>query len=185
MVQNITSGNGNTYEVTVDKGDLSFHFCQQDFFRINGTANFPAIPAFQPEGLEWMTEDQEMLTAVYGWTSVAVLGIFALTLMYGWFKAIMILFRGTYKASGDDMGVSYSEVQSINTYIPQIDSPVFSYPLLACSIEGIDEDLFDWTDSDRARSFYDLTLDSEELCQGIHVSAKNVFSKVAHWPPKK
>lgn len=34
----------------------------------------------------------------------------------------------------------------MNIYIPQIESPVFSYPLLAATVDNIDKDMLDWTD---------------------------------------
>ena len=74
---------------------------------------------------------------------------------------------------------------SINTYVPQVASTVFSYPLFACNIDGIDEDLFDWTDPDRPHSYYDLTKDAEEVLRGLDISHKHVFSTLHHFPPEK
>lgn len=71
----------------------------------------------------------------------------------------------------------------MNTYIPQVKSTVFSYPLLATNISGLDTGLLEWTDPDRAFEFYDLTKDAERLLRGQFASNKVVFSQVKHWPP--
>jgi hypothetical protein len=76
-------------------------------------------------------------------------------------------------------------VPSISTYVPQVASNVFPYPLFACNIDGIDEELFDWTDSDRPHSFYDLTKDADEVLRGLDISHKHVFSTLSHWPQKQ
>eukprot|EP00977_Amphora_coffeiformis_P013123 scaffold3376_cov151-Amphora_coffeaeformis.AAC.3 len=96
----------------------------------------------------------------------------------------MHLFHGTYEARGDDMNIPFSEVASISAYVPQVESPVYSYPLLACNIDGIDPDLLDWTDPDRPYSFYDLTKDAEVLLKGMDVSSNVTFSQIAHYPPE-
>lgn len=130
-----------------------------------------------------MTPSQEMVTAVFGWTSVAVMA--ALLLKFAWqiFGSVMVMFRGGYSASGDDQGINFSKVPTISAYIPQVQSKVFSYPLLACNVDRIGTDLLEWTDPDRPYSFYDLTKDAEVLLRGTDVSSKQVFSQVVHWPP--
>lgn len=62
---------------------------------------------------------------------------------------------------------------------------MYAYPLLACNVDGIDEELFDWTDPDRPYAFYDLTKDAEKLLAGLDVGSNHVFSVLAHWPPEK
>jgi hypothetical protein len=56
---------------------------------------------------------------------------------------------------------------------------------LACNVDDIDEELFDWTDPDRPYEFYDLTKDADELLAGLDIGNKHVFSVVSHWPPEK
>ena len=132
-----------------------------------------------------MTDDQETATDIYGWTSIGVFALIGLSFLWGWSFRLSGLFRGTYKPRGDDQGIHFSDVKSISAYIPQVESPVYPYPLLACSIEGIDKDILDWTDPDRPHEFYDLTKDAAFLLKGLDVSSKMVFSQVAHWPPTK
>jgi hypothetical protein len=181
----VSPSGGEAVELTLDEDDASFRYCLQDFFRFSrDDRSFPFVSKYQLEGQEWMTDDQETVTDVYGWSAVAVLGIVLLSFLWGWYGSVRSLFRGTYEAVGEDQGIAFSDVPSINSYIPQVESPVFSYPLLACSIEGIDKELLEWTDPDRPHSFYDLTKDAEVLLRGTDVSSKVVFSQISHWPPE-
>ncbi len=68
--------------------------------------------------------------------------------------------------------------------MPQVESKAYSYPLLACKVDGVDGDLLDWTDPDHPFSFYDLTIDAEELLEGTDITCKSVFSTLTHWPPE-
>jgi hypothetical protein len=175
---------GNAVQVNVAATDPSFHYCLQDFYSFPRDENsFPFISKWQPEGAEWMTDEQETVTDVYGWSSVGVLVVVLLSFLWGWYGGLKGLFHGTYSPRGQDQEINFSDVPSISAYVPQIESPVFAYPLVACSIEGLDEDLFDWTDPDRPFCFYDLTKDAEVLLRGQDVSSKVVFSQIRHWPP--
>lgn len=158
--------------------------CLQDFFRFPWSEKaFPFISMFQLEGEEWMTVDQELITDIFGWSSVGVLGIIFISFISRSYISFMHMFRGSYESCGHDMGINFSDVPSISTYIPEVQSPVISYPLLACHIDRIDKELLEWTDPDRPHTFYDLTKDADVLLRGTDVSSKVVFSQIAHWPP--
>ena len=160
--------------------------CLQDFFRFPWSEKaFPFISMFQLEGEEWMTNDQELITDIFGWSSVGVLAIIFISFIYRSYTSFMDMFRGSYEACGSDMGINFSDVPSISTYIPEVQSPVISYPLLACHIDRIDKELLEWTDPDRPHTFYDLTKDADVLLRGTDVSSKVVFSQIAHWPPQE
>jgi hypothetical protein len=164
-------------------GDL-YQPCLQDFFRFPlSDKGFPFVSWFQLEGQEWMTYDQEIITDIFGWSSVGVVVIILFSFARSWYNSFMHLFRGSYEACGDDMGINFSDVPSISSYIPEVQSPVISYPLLACHIDRIDTELLEWTDPDRPHTFYDLTKDAYVLLRGTDVSSKVVFSQIAHWPP--
>jgi len=66
-----------------------------------------------------------------------------------------------------------------------VESPVFSYPLLACTVDNIDKELLDWTDPEHPHAFYDLTKDAQALIRGANIEDKVVFSQVSYWPPEK
>lgn len=166
--------------------DPIYEYCLQDFFRYpKEDLPFPFISSMQPEGKEWMTEEQELISDIFGWTSVGVLGVIFLSFVWGWVKAIAHYFHGSYVPVGESQNIPFSEVASISSYIPQVESSVFSYPLLACNVDGIDHKLLEWTDPDRPDyKFYDLTKDAEALLKGTVISSKVVFSHVGHFPPE-
>jgi hypothetical protein len=131
---------------TVSADDLVFRYCLQDYFRYPKQDKvFPFVSKGQIKGDEWMTDDQESISDIFGWTTVGVFGIVLMSFAWGWFGAIRDLFRGTYDPTGKDQGVHFSDVPSICAYIPEVGSPVFSYPLLACNIDHIDKELLAWT----------------------------------------
>lgn len=63
-------------------------------------------------------------------------------------------------------------------------SSLFSYPLIACDSDRIDEELYDWKDSDRPFAWYDLTKDAKKLLKGMEVAENVGFTRVQHWAPK-
>jgi len=86
---NNNNGDGN------NNGGESYTYCNQNFY---GSLIFPPLPRFQPEGAKWMTESQELVTSLYGWTSVIVILIasyaFIRNSVIPWFKGI---FQSTYE----------------------------------------------------------------------------------------
>jgi hypothetical protein len=66
-------GNGIEVAVNIEADDTEYHFCLQDMLRFRNPPAFPALARFQQEGEEWMTSDQERISAMLGWTSIAVL----------------------------------------------------------------------------------------------------------------
>lgn len=178
------SGSG-PISVNVSSTDSSFRYCLQDFFRYpRNEKSFPFIANNQPNGNEWMTDEQEIVTNIYGWSAVGVLALVLLSFAWRLEVSLRGFFYGTYEPCGDDQEINFSDVASISSYVPQVVSSVFSYPLLACSIDNIDEYLLEWTDPDKPYTFYDLTKDAKVLLRGTDVSEKKVFSQIAHYPPE-
>ena len=70
---------------------------------------------------------------------------------------------------------------SISTYIPQVESSLFSYPLLACDTSNVADGFYDWTDPDRPHSAYDLTKDAEYLCGPDLMDIRHSFSSIKHY----
>jgi len=62
---------------------------------------FPAVSEVQEESEgEWMTESQEKLTDIYGWSSVVALAVFIAVVFGGAIiKGVLSLCRGTYSVS--------------------------------------------------------------------------------------
>jgi hypothetical protein len=132
----------------VSKDDTNFQYCLQDFLRYPmGQSHFPFIPSRQPAGLEWMTDQQETVTRIYGWTALAmcllVFKTFGVLSTIVWFLCCI---RQKYVPNGDVQGINFSDVPSISGYVPQFESPLFSYPLVACNIAEIDGSLLQWND---------------------------------------
>ena len=105
-----------------------------------------------------------------------------------WIIAISVrrmLFRSNYESCGDDQGIPFSDVPSISSYIPEVRSPLFSYPLLAVDTNHLDEDLYEWKDNDRPYSYYDLSRDACNVLKGTRSEdeIKSLFSSVTYWKP--
>lgn len=84
---------------------------------------------------------------------------------------------------GDDQGIAFSDVAARNGYIPQVNSALFAYPLIACDSEQVDSELYEWNDPDRPYSYYDLSKDAKKLLAGVGVSHNVGFTVVKHWAP--
>jgi len=82
-----------------------------------------------------------------------------------------------------DQNIPFSQVVAIDSYIPQVRSFQFPYPLILCDVKGIDECLFNWNDPDGPRSYYDITIDAETFLKGTSLTKSDVFSRVQHWLP--
>jgi len=82
---------------TIEEGDLTFSFCNQDLLRTPGRQSFPFVPEFQKEGEEWMTEEQEKVTTIYGWSSLGVLVGFCAIIIGTWVFFFYDYFKGSYE----------------------------------------------------------------------------------------
>jgi len=163
----------------------SFRYCNQDLLanmRHFRSGSFPALSIWQTEGSEWMSDDQEQLVDTYGLTSVVCLCLGIAFFAYLSLTFFRKMFSSDYKQRGDDQGIRFSKVQSISAYIPQVSSTIFSFPLLACPVDNLDPELYDWTDPDRPHSYYDLTKDADELIGDQASNRDKNFSIISHVP---
>jgi hypothetical protein len=167
-----------TATVTIAEDAQNYQFCNQDFRRYQGRS-FPAIPKFQQD--EWMTDDQTTVSDIYGWFSVAILALVLLTLFRLIGRALFSAYLGSYSPRGRDMKIPYSKCPGIGSYIPQVGSPLFAYPLLLCDISDVDTNLFNWTDPEKEHLYYDVTQDAKELL-GEKPLPKHLFGRVKYWP---
>mmetsp|Transcript_11710 Transcript_11710/g.14555 ORF Transcript_11710/g.14555 Transcript_11710/m.14555 type:complete len:180 (+) Transcript_11710:35-574(+) len=80
----------------------------------------------------------------------------------------------------------FSKLEASAAYIPQVKSPEYSYPLVACCTEDIDPELYEWTDPDRNYEYYNLTKDCDQVltedCLADRKSLTNCFDRIKHWP---
>ena len=97
----------------------------------------------------------------YGWTSLfLVAGVF----LWWIFPSIhAVFYRSRYKSRGEDQGICFSDVATVSSYVPEVKSKLFSYPLLAVNTGHVDEELYEWNDPDKPYSYYDLTRDAREV----------------------
>lgn len=165
--------------ITIDPDTASYRFCNQDFLRFT-ERYFPFVPSNQPEGDEWMTEEQEQLTLIYGWASVGAICFVAVTFVQGWVEKLVQWLYGESISVVEDQRINFSDVTNISAYIPHVASDVFSYPLFVCSMDGIGEEVIDWRDPLRSHAFYDLTKDADKILEGIDIENKCIFSQVSN-----
>jgi hypothetical protein len=117
--QKLNSSNFNTYDgfesfhgidkdpVVVDENTTVWRYCNQDFILRSdwNSIDFPFIYKEDEEGRvvegfgEWMSEEQQFLSKLFGWTSVAVIGLVALKFILGIYKKIRLQFFGNDSVS--------------------------------------------------------------------------------------
>ena len=81
---------------TIAEGESTYRYCLQDFLRTKGRQTYPFIPKFQEEGQEWMTEEQETVTTIYGWSSFGFFLGFCFIIVSRWIYSFYHYFRGSY-----------------------------------------------------------------------------------------
>lgn len=208
----VTFWNGTAGAINVPGTNSPAMFCRQNYWLIPGF-NFPALPSAQElsQG-DWMTESQELLVTIFGWTSLAALVIFVLV-VFG--NAIMntvrMLFSGEVQNYGVDQKIDFSSIQEISGYIPQVKVGGFLFPFLATDTDSIDKDfLIGWKDQNRTYDDWNLiydvkyegmkrrrTQDGDGAEQGAdnsgvdgvgerksHVPKHPIFSLCKHYPPE-
>ena len=87
----------NFSEVT--SKSTEYRYCLQDLMTPGHGNTFPFIPNQQPPGEEWMTESQEDITVIYGWSSVGVTAVVVISFLYGWIQLWKGLFKSSYEVS--------------------------------------------------------------------------------------
>jgi hypothetical protein len=147
-----------TTQITVDQ-NTEAQFCNQGWRSLDGIA-FPMTPRVQYGGLKWMSSSQETLTEVYGWTSVVALILFIVIVFGGvLIKYSLSWLKGTYKPSGEDQKIDFSNVPEISVYVPFVRVRNFPYPLLACDIDDLPQTLIGWTDKDNSYDVHNIIFD--------------------------
>ena len=157
-----------------------------------------------------MTESQELLVTIFGWTSLAALVIFVLVVFGNAIaNTVRMLFSGEVQNYGVDQKIDFSSIQEISGYIPQVKVGGFLFPFLATDTDNIDKDfLIGWKDPhgtyDDWNLIYDVkykgmkrrrTQDGDGAEQSgdssgygeskaSHVPERPIFSLCRHYPPE-
>ena len=167
-------------QVCQNNYDGGYMYCNQDFWK---SRVFPPLPRFQPNNWRWMTEEQQTVTSLYGWTSlVAVLLAFLHFVKNNVLPWILSIYESTYEPDGKDQMIPFSEARNCLGYVPQIQmrGSGFLFPLLACDIEGIDENLIGWRDSQSGYEPHNLSRDVEAIIKSRKLR-RPIFSIVRQW----
>jgi hypothetical protein len=89
----------NSINVTVSKGDSIFKYCNQNL--LQSGFSFPFLPSQQEgRGGDWMTLTQEQITTIFGWSSLGIIGIVLLKILFSLFKGYWASLRGNYSVRG-------------------------------------------------------------------------------------
>merc|ERR1719356_2351180 len=111
-----------------------------------------------------MTDEQLLTTTYFGWTAFAIIVLCILSVLWSVFKYSRYMLHGRqHKAVSRDQGIPYSTVKSIRAYIPEVDCGYFAYPLIACNIDDLDNNLIHFKDLDRSYKYYDLSVDLKRI----------------------
>ena len=195
-----TTLDGKQVTVTIEEGDPAYRYCYQNLLKIKPAA-FPPLPADQ-RGNMWMTDGQEKMLIIIGWTFVAILiwvcFIFFSRIVLSYFRT---MFAKTYKPSGRATDLRFSDLPEIYGYVPQVKLFGSNYPALICDISTIDENLIGWIDPaysyDRHNMIFDVPGVRQKVMkhrQSLMRSASrdgeeekgrkaSIFSIVCDWPP--
>ncbi|CAJ1934872.1 unnamed protein product [Cylindrotheca closterium] len=160
---------------------FEYEYCRQNFFGRGGI--FPFVSQIRKGGAKWMTDDQELITSIFGWSSVVFSALVLIKFLIAWVKVYRALQSSSYKAVGADKQIAFSTLDEIVGYIPQISSELFSFPLIACISEEVDPELYEWNDPDKPYVYYDLTEDARKLLLGSPFDYKDGFSRIQHYSP--
>eukprot|EP00548_Thalassiothrix_antarctica_P005206 CAMPEP_0194140552 /NCGR_PEP_ID=MMETSP0152-20130528/10088_1 /TAXON_ID=1049557 /ORGANISM="Thalassiothrix antarctica, Strain L6-D1" /LENGTH=957 /DNA_ID=CAMNT_0038838841 /DNA_START=36 /DNA_END=2912 /DNA_ORIENTATION=+ len=161
--------------VSVTENNDVYEYCDQDMISLDYVA-FPAIPANQREGKEWMGEEQERIATLLGWTSVVVCAIAAIAFLRKFYYQTMHKFlRRTYKPVGKASDQLFTDSLEHYGYIPSVNG--HQYPLLACNISHLDEAFLDWSDPSSTYPY-----DNHNLIYDIpDLSEQQIFSVIKTW----
>jgi hypothetical protein len=182
--------------VSYAENDPLYSWCNQDFlaparyenFGMGGHS-FPFTPQTHSDKIDpelYMSQEQLISTTYFGWGALAILIVVIAKMLVSWYLIWRQNMYGRYKAPlGELQGIIFSELESKNAYIPKAKSEAFAYPLIACKVQGLDKELFDFKDERRSHKHYDLSLDVVKLL--ARPELKDLvpgFSVVKYWSPR-
>mmetsp|Transcript_84645 Transcript_84645/g.126925 ORF Transcript_84645/g.126925 Transcript_84645/m.126925 type:complete len:398 (+) Transcript_84645:162-1355(+) len=152
-----------SFQVNVTTESSIYRYCNQDFLERLGTL----LSFFEEEKDDWMSEDQMILTFVFGIFCALTLAVMS---VYFCHRAIMPQVNeaiGTaYTTDEIDSGQNFVDQRHINAYVPQVRHRAFHYPLLACNISNMVPHHIGWADPIRSHSYYDMSEDVRFILKG-------------------
>jgi len=188
---------------TIETSAEPFYFCNQQVLDIG----FPPVPDKQGSN-KWMTDGQETVSRIYGWTCVVLLALYVVGVLgQGIIRAVLSLVKGVYKPAGCNQHKDFSSGIGLESfgYIPQMEVPGFHFPLLATNIDDIDVQLIGWKDPNRNneidphRNYDNHNMIFDVPHETLHRSrntaldsskpreerkGRPIFSVVKHYPPE-
>ena len=177
------TADGTMVQFSISDGDSVFKYCNQDMLRYKPWPSFPAVPASQPEGSEWMGQGQEF-TFVFGWTSVLVIAFVVLLHLDVARKRLSNFLFGGFVIHEKPPSKGFTECTDIYGYIPQFKLKGALFPTLLCDVNLISDDLIDWRDpSDPSKKVHNAIYDVPGLIKANE--AETILSIVKQWLPDK
>lgn len=172
--------------VSLSDAHTPYRYCNMNFLNSFPNISFPFVPQSENEKFDayaYMSPDQLITTTYFGWSAFAIVILVGLKYLFLWYQIYQSMSHTKYVPSGEINGKGYSEVEFISGYIPRVTSPMFSYPLIACNTAKIDDEYFEFTDPDRAYTYYDLTRDAKKLLASLDIGDPPGFTIVKSWAP--
>jgi len=113
--------------------------------------------------------------------TIVLIGVFfgktVIEMVYG-------LFYGSYSAETDAQATRFSGVDGIQSYVPEMNHPKLTFPLIATSLAGFPDEFCSFEDEGRPGLFEAMCLNSKRDFPDLSPTAREaLFSKVKHYPP--
>merc|ERR1712029_686296 len=116
---------GNT-AVTIHQNQSSYKLCGQPPW-----INAPVFEPWKP--YTWMTDDQRLMSNIYGIIMICLIFYVFLSIIYYMVKKVLSCFKSCFNQGiqfdGQAFDFPFSNVASRDTYIPEVRSDYFPFPL--------------------------------------------------------
>ncbi|KAL7559500.1 hypothetical protein ACA910_010314 [Epithemia clementina (nom. ined.)] len=156
---NVQVLNGTRIDRITVTQDTDFRYCGQSWLETD-VFPFPPTSRLESEDLKYMSDSQRKLVDFYGWTAFVILVLYIIlafgTGVMDWFVSF---FKGVYAPSGMVQNIDYSSNAEIYGYIPQIKLVELAFPVLACDVDGIHQELIGWKDEGNCYDFHNMIFD--------------------------
>eukprot|EP00547_Thalassionema_nitzschioides_P011631 CAMPEP_0194259932 /NCGR_PEP_ID=MMETSP0158-20130606/44770_1 /TAXON_ID=33649 /ORGANISM="Thalassionema nitzschioides, Strain L26-B" /LENGTH=921 /DNA_ID=CAMNT_0038999929 /DNA_START=126 /DNA_END=2891 /DNA_ORIENTATION=- len=179
---------GDGVNFIISAGDKVYKFCSQSL--VVEPNSFPPFLSNVPNGKEWMSVSQLQFLPIYARSCVAISVLVSAIIAFRLLNRYIVpLFSKVIKTQGKVMGCSFSEVDDIKAYIPQVDIKGYELPYVMCNTSNIDPDLIGWRVNIIGNPGDFNLIDDLPIVLKATKSKKFLiddvpaFSQVMHWPP--